>query len=78
MATSGNYLRRRIVGERGVGHILDPRTGEPPAFGAFGGSVTVLTRDAAMADALATALFVMGPERGLTFARSTPEVDAVT
>ncbi|TNF35227.1 MAG: FAD:protein FMN transferase, partial [Deltaproteobacteria bacterium] len=74
VATSGNYLRRRVVGDRSVGHILDPRTGEPPSFD---GSVTVLTRDAAMADALATALFVMGPERGLELARSTPGVDAV-
>jgi thiamine biosynthesis lipoprotein len=74
VATSGNYLRRRTVGDQSVGHILDPRTGRPPDFD---GSVTVLTRDAAMADALATALFVMGPERGLAFARATPGVDAI-
>lgn len=74
VATSGNYLRRRVVGDRPVGHILDPRTGQPPSFD---GSVTVLTRDAAMADALATALFVLGPERGLAFARATDGVDAV-
>lgn len=74
VATSGNYRRRRVVGDRSVGHILDPRSGQPPDFD---GSVTVLTRDAAMADALATALFVMGPERGLAFARATPGVDAV-
>lgn len=74
VATSGNYLRTSVVAGRIVGHILDPRTGEPPSFD---GSVTVLTRDAAMADALATALFVMGPEAGLAFAKATPGVDAV-
>ncbi|MGF1510723.1 MAG: FAD:protein FMN transferase [Myxococcota bacterium] len=74
MATSGNYFRlRRIQGEE-VGHIVDPRSGLPPPFK---GSVTVLTRDAAMADALATALFVMGPKEGLRFAADTPDVDAV-
>lgn len=66
VASSGNYLRPN--------HIVDPRTGSPPAFG---GSVTVLTRDAAMADALATALFVMGPQKGLAFAKATAGVEAV-
>jgi FAD:protein FMN transferase len=74
MATSGNYFRTRTVGGKRVGHILDPRTGRPPDFE---GSVTVITRDAAMADALATALFVMGPDAGLAFATRTPTVDVV-
>lgn len=66
VATSGNALR--------PGHIRDPRTGELPAFE---GSVTVLTRDAAMADAMATALFVMGPEAGLAFADGIDGVEAI-
>jgi thiamine biosynthesis lipoprotein len=74
MATSGNYFRRRTIRGRRVGHIVDPRTGLPPSFE---GSVTVLTRDAAMADALATALFVMGPDAGLDFAWRTPGVEVV-
>lgn len=74
IATSGNYLRFRSVGGARVGHILDPRTGQPPAFD---GSVTVLTRDAAMADALATALFVTGPDEGLAFSRSVAGLDAI-
>lgn len=74
IATSGNYLRRREIEGQLIGHILDPRTGRPPAFT---GSVTVLTRDAAMADALATALFVMGPAEGLALARRLDGVDAV-
>ena len=74
LATSGNYFRfREIAGSR-YGHILDPRTGLPPEFD---GSVTVLTRDAAMADALATALFVMGPKRGLAYARRVAGVEAL-
>lgn len=74
VATSGNYFRTRSIQGRSVGHIVDPRTGWPPDFE---GSVTVLTRDAAMADALATGLFVMGPEAGLDFASRTPGVEVV-
>lgn len=74
IATSGNYLRAERVGARSVGHILDPRTGRPPAFD---GSVTVLTRDSALADALSTALFVMGPDAGVRFARTQPNLKVV-
>lgn len=52
-------------GER-IGHVLDPRTGRPvPAWG----SVTVVAGDALVADVLSTALFVMGPEEGMRWAR---------
>ncbi len=74
IATSGNYFRYREIGGKRVGHIIDPRTGLPPAFD---GSVTLVTKDAAMADALATALFVMGPEKGLQFAARTDGVDVI-
>ena len=48
------------------GHLLDPRTGRPtPAWG----SVTVVAADPLEADALSTALYVMGPEDGLAWAR---------
>lgn len=74
IATSGNYLRfRRIAGKK-WGHILDPRTGFPPAFQ---GSATVLTYDASMADALATAMFVLGPKQGLALAKRTPGLEVI-
>jgi thiamine biosynthesis lipoprotein len=49
------------------GHILDPATGKSvPAWG----SVSVIDRSAFRADALSTALYVMGPDRGLAWARA--------
>ena len=74
VATSGNYFRQRTIEGKRVGHIIDPRTGYAPEFT---GSVTVITRDAAMADALATALFVLGPDEGLALAGSIEGVEAI-
>jgi thiamine biosynthesis lipoprotein len=65
LATSGN-AERSVAGSDGpTGHLLDPATGKPSSFQ---GSVTVLAPDATTADALSTALFVMGPETGLPWA----------
>jgi thiamine biosynthesis lipoprotein len=63
VCTSGDY-ERHSPGAGGGHHLLDPRTGEP-ADGAA--SVTVVAPTAMLADALATAAFVLGPERGLRF-----------
>lgn len=67
VATSGNYRQWRSAGGQRFGHTLDPRTGEPAAHALQ--AVTVLHDSAMMADALATALMVLGPEAGLAFAR---------
>lgn len=62
VVTSGDYERFvEIDGER-YAHILDPRTGWP-VRGV--GSVTVVCPDGELADALATAVFVLGPDEGL-------------
>ncbi|MEQ8768148.1 MAG: FAD:protein FMN transferase [Planctomycetota bacterium] len=74
LATSGNAFRYRTIAGRSYGHLLDPRTGQPAELE---GSVTVLAPDAAMADALATALFVMGPIDGLAFARRQDGLEAL-
>jgi thiamine biosynthesis lipoprotein len=61
-STSGNSERGLVVNGRRVGHLLDPRTGEPaPDFG----SVTVVAPDGLTADVLSTAFFVLGPEAGM-------------
>ncbi|MBW3534777.1 MAG: FAD:protein FMN transferase [Gemmatimonadetes bacterium] len=70
VATSGASERWvEVEGER-LGHLLDPRSGQPvPAWG----SVTVVAADALAADALATALFVLGPDAALAWARDRDE-----
>jgi thiamine biosynthesis lipoprotein len=73
-ATSGQYERFVEIEGRRYGHILDPRTGWPAAGCR---SVTVLAGEAWEADALATALFVLGPARGMALLRSRPGVEAM-
>jgi thiamine biosynthesis lipoprotein len=74
VATSGNSERAIDVDGIRHGHLIDPRTGRPaPDFGA----VTVLASDPVAADCVATALYVMGPERGSEWLRSEPGIEAV-
>ncbi|WP_456280722.1 FAD:protein FMN transferase [Cupriavidus sp. JZ107] len=65
-ATSGDYRRYFDSGGRRYAHTLDPRTGYPVSHALA--SVTVLHRQCLMADALSTALTVLGPEAGMAFA----------
>ena len=71
VSTSAQSERYIEIGGKSYGHILDPRTGYPVEAW---GSVTVVTKDAFAADALSTALFVMGPEQALQWAAQHPEV----
>jgi len=68
MATSGDY--RNYFEENGIrySHTIDPSTGKPITHKLA--SVTVLHPSAMTADALATALLVLGPERGSELAHS--------
>lgn len=66
VASSGNY--RNFFDRNGMrfSHIIDPRTGEPISHETA--SVTVIAPTAMQADALSTALMVLGPEAGLDLA----------
>ena len=66
VATSGDYRRYFHHAQRRASHTLDPRTGYPIANDVA--SVTVLAPTCMAADALSTALTVMGLEAGLPFA----------
>ena len=68
IATSGDYRNYYEVDGKRYSHTIDPRSGRPVSHKLV--SVTVLSASAALADALATAINVMGPEQGFEFARA--------
>jgi len=75
VATSGNYERFVTIGGQRYAHIIDPRTGIP-VTGMAG--VTVVASSAVEADALSTALFVMGWRQAARFLARRPEVYALS
>lgn len=71
VVTSGNY--RKYYEENGVrySHTIDPRTGRPVNHSLL--SVSVVSREAWYADAMATAFMVMGLDKGLQFIKAHPD-----
>lgn len=66
LATSGDRVNSFVFGDRRYSHIVDPerhQSADTPLA-----SVSVFNTQAITADALATALFAMGPEVGVAFA----------
>ena len=74
VATSGDYERYVIIDGRRYSHVIDPRTGWPVESNVA--SVTVLAPTGEEADALSTAVFVMGAEKGMAFVESRPGTEA--
>ena len=66
VSTSGDYERYVEIDGRRMHHIIDPKTGAPAQSDVRG--VTILSRDGFLSDALSTACFVLGSEKGLTLA----------
>lgn len=75
LATSGDY-RNYFDGPDGqvYSHIFDPRLGRPATTRVA--SVSIVYTNAGWADALATTLFVMGPEEGLPWLTNIPGAEA--
>lgn len=74
LTTSGDYERFFEHEGKRYHHIIDPRTGWP-STGAM--CATVIAPDATWADALDTALCVLGPEEGLKVVASVPRTEAL-
>jgi thiamine biosynthesis lipoprotein len=74
VATSGHYRRFAVIGGKKQSHIIDTKTGYSSDKLA---SVTIIAKDATAADALATAVSVMGAEKGLALIEKLPETEAI-
>jgi len=74
VVSSGDYERGREINGVRYHHILDPRSGQPARLCQ---AVTVIAPTAETADALATAVFVLGPGKGLDLIRRHPGVEAL-
>lgn len=75
IATSGDYRNYYKYAGQIHGHIIDPRSGNTVSNAVA--SVSVIAPDCMTADAIATALIVMGPEAGLPLVESLPGVAAL-
>lgn len=74
VTTSGDYEQSFIENGVRYHHIFDPATGVPARGTA---SVSVFADDPIAADCYATALFVLGVDRGLAFVRARPHLQAL-
>ncbi len=73
VATSGDYMQA-FTGDLKNHHIINPRTGRSPATLA---SATITAPTAALADGLATAAMVLGPNQALTFIEEYPHCEGL-
>jgi thiamine biosynthesis lipoprotein len=73
LATSGDYATT-FSGNFRFNHLFDPKTGVSPTELA---SVSVAAKSATQADALSTAVFVLGAEKGMALIGGTPGADAL-
>jgi thiamine biosynthesis lipoprotein len=71
MATSGGEEQFFEHNGKRYGHIIDPRSGQPAETVS---SVTVVAHSAAIADGLATAFYVGGPELAERYCSTHPGV----
>jgi thiamine biosynthesis lipoprotein len=74
VVTSGDYENYMVIDGKRYGHIINPKTGMPVEEVI---SATVFCPDAELADALATAVTVMGVERGMALINQLKHIEAV-
>ena len=73
VTTSGDYQQYAIIDGKRQSHILDRKTGKSSQGLA---SVTIIAENATTADALATAVTVLGPQKGLDLIEGIPNTEA--
>jgi thiamine biosynthesis lipoprotein len=75
LATSGDYRRVRVVERRRLTHVVDPRSGLPVEQRVA--SASVIAPTCMEADAVATALMVLGPAEGLAWVEERPWLEVL-
>lgn len=74
ISTSGNYEKFYLIGKKRYSHIINPAIGYPEMEAI---SATVIAKTGAQADALSTALCVLGGAKGIKLLSSINNVDAL-
>ena len=74
VATSGNYEKYIVIDGKKYSHTIDPRTGLPVSGIK---SVTIITTNAEIADAMATPVMIMGIYTGLDMINQMKDIEAV-
>ncbi len=75
IATSGDYRNYFQKGNKNYSHIINPKTGYPVTNKVV--SVSVIAKNCTLADGLATAVMVMGQNKGLALLRSLRDVEGL-
>lgn len=75
IATSGDYRNYFTIGQNLYSHILNPKTGYPVSNGVV--SVSIISDTCVFADGLATAVMVMGHEKGLKLLNRLDDVEGL-
>src|ERR1017187_11032943 len=74
VATSGNYEKFIMINGKKYSHTIDPRTGLP-VTGIK--SVTIITLNAEIADAMATPVMIMGIKTGMDMINQMKDIEAI-
>ncbi len=74
VATSGNYEKFILIDGKKYSHTINPRTGLP-VTGIK--SVTIITKNAEIADAMATPVTIMGVQAGLDMINQIKDIEAI-
>ncbi|MEW5909882.1 MAG: FAD:protein FMN transferase, partial [Thermodesulfobacteriota bacterium] len=75
LATSGDYRNFFEIDGIRYSHVIDPKTGWPVSNGVI--SVSVWAKTCTLADGLATAMMVMGAEKGVALANRLDSVECL-
>ena len=75
VVTSGNYQRYKVVDGIRYHHIIDPSTGYPAESGIA--AATIFSKNSVDADALSTAVFVLGIDKGFELINSLKDIECL-